>query len=170
MNKDTVFYKNFKPEEEKISNLDIQKYEKKYNFQLPEDYIEFLLELNGGIITYQFLSNDFTIASQYNIVNKYLDICDISDFYSLETAEFRIENEDPTVDHYNTNVLPNNLAPIAMDGSGYFEFYIGASEENSGKIYYYELEIDKGMFLISNSFTEFIEGFYLEEIKEDDEE
>ena len=43
MSKDTVFYKNFEPEEEKISIFDIQEYEIKYNFQLPEDYKEFLL-------------------------------------------------------------------------------------------------------------------------------
>ncbi len=83
--------------EQKITNLDIDEFEKSIGYKLPESYKEFILKYNGGIPNKPYF-------------NQYHFNC----FNSIKYGESTIE----AVYKIIKDILPNGYFPIAWDPGG----------------------------------------------------
>lgn len=165
MNKDLLFYKIISEPHPysdfpytKISLEDIKLMEKKYNITIPKDYLDFLIEYNGVYVDCYY--NEFLVFNKYDDKNFFIE-----DFFTIKCIQKLIEDPELEI----LDLLKKNLLVIGT-GSSFEDFIlIGIGKKNWGKIYYYFLSgyVDtSSLKCICNSFTEYINGYYLEEDKE----
>lgn len=133
----------------KISLRDVKKFELEYNVGLPKQYVDFLLENNGG---YPKESN-FKISDDdgESLVNKFYGIGDMKS--NLAKVFEILEGE-----------IPDDFISIANDPGGN-EILLGVSGEYQGKVYFWLHDIEQenemdNMFILANSFDEFFNNLY----------
>ena len=150
-----------------ININDIKKLELFVAAKLPRDYVDFLMMYNGG----------HPIRSSYDTlepIRQQLYEAEISKFYAL------CKEEDLSI-IYNFSLsmqnhdIPPDLLPIGY-GSGGDEICLCIRGPNYGKVYFWDVHDQsqggeepsyKNVYLIANSFTEFINKLYQEEFDED---
>lgn len=133
----------------KISLQDIKQFEQEYEVTLPKQYVEFLLEYNGGFSK----ESGFIISDEEgeSLVNKFYGIGDMKS--NLGKVFEVLEGE-----------IPEDFISIANDPAGN-EILLGVSREYQGKIYFWihdiepEEEMDN-MFILADSFAEFFDNLY----------
>ncbi|MFS0654928.1 SMI1/KNR4 family protein [Bacillus sp. 179-C3.3 HS] len=89
-------------------------------------------------------------------------------FYGLEQNKYDIRDVIKTYKEQ----LPEKIIPIA-DADGGDQICLDVSELNQGKVYFWDHELRDGeqdLFLIADTFTEFIEGLFVVEEDEEDSE
>ena len=124
-----------------ISESQLKTLEEELKITLPDDYKRFLLEVNASIIkTYQFIVND-------------------RDFYFGSFRPFFAE-KGLTLKSFHMQMrehLGGEYFSFASDHSNQL-FLISLKEKDYGKIYFYrfDLELEDGLILLANSFSEFI--------------
>jgi hypothetical protein len=142
----------------------IVNFEQQINARLPQEYVQFLLQYNGG--------------APKKDVYKMLEVNEnsnedetISLFYTL--AEDYNHN---LFSKFNTFLgrMPKELIPIAIDPFGN-QICLAVKGENYGKVYFWnhDWEHDEGeeptyrnISLISNSFQEFVDKLYEYELED----
>lgn len=144
---------------EKISILDIEEYENKYNFKFPNDYKEFLLEYNGCSLK-RFISENNEYI--YSLVNKYCRECSISYFPDIKLQIEELEEDW----FFFEELVQNKFIPIAGSIDDFIRLMVYCGEENEkyGKIYL--VNEDERPRYVCNSFSEFITGYYFKEYGE----
>jgi hypothetical protein len=135
----------------KLSEKDIEVFEKENEMLLPEDYKKFLIKNNGGIPT------PSTYTCPNNLGYNLIEGDRMSDFgiqylNSLEEI-YCLRNDNGT--------FSENMFCIGEDSGGNY-YYISVSGNDKGKIYFWYHEKADGinLYLIANSFDDFINGFY----------
>lgn len=139
----------------KINESNIIEFEGKINLKLPLEYRLFLLNHNGGecepsvfIFTENGIESDSSVRSFFAIGG-------IDDDYDLE------ENIDIYINEEKR--LLDGLIPIAEDDFGNL-ICICCEGSNTGRIYFWDHEnededdLSANLFLVSNSFNEFIDN------------
>ena len=135
----------------------ITEFEDQHNLKLPEDYRDFILEVNGGrpVKSWQF---DFVEVgdtdSTSSIINYFLSF---SNEYNGVQPSYRdrVENEE----------IPPDMVPIAIDPGGNL-ILISAAGEDFGTVCFCDHELedsDTGYMIISpieKSFTKFLQSLY----------
>lgn len=132
---------------------------------LPQEYIDYLLQYNGGIPTYR---------RHYDFIEP-IDETEtgggVSWFYALYDGD--VENIKKNY-RYLDNRMPKDLFPIAGDPCGN-DICIAISGPNYGKVYFWDHENEApdgqepwydNVYLIANSFREFIDKLYEVELDE----
>ncbi|MFS0765701.1 MULTISPECIES: SMI1/KNR4 family protein [Peribacillus] len=139
-------------ENPKISLQDIKQFEQEYDVTLPKQYVDFLLEYNGGYPQ----ESSFKISDDEgeSLVNKFYGIRDMKS--NLGKVFEVLEGE-----------IPEDFISIANDPGGN-EILLGVSGEYQGKVYFWfhdiELEDEMGnMFILADSFDEFLNNLYVSE-------
>ena len=127
------FYKT----ENSISLNDIIEFEKSYNLKLPEEYINHILQENGGYPE-KDECEDCVIASFYSIKYGRNNVAEV--IHNLQTIE---------------NVLPKDLFPFAYDQGGN-DFCISLAKEDYGKIYIWYHDTGGEKKFLANSFDDFM--------------
>lgn len=144
------------------TNLEeIAEFEKLIDAKLPEDYKQFLLKHNGG----HPVMNGFELIET---INDKESSGAVSWFFPLYEGDsnlllwFKLTR----------NKLPDEYIPIGYDNGDSICLVIKG--ENYGKVYYYTSDWSywseedyNYIYLISNSFTEFINGLYKVEYSKD---
>lgn len=137
-----------------LTDLDIQKLERKLDIVLPNDYRAFLLQYNGGKPE----------PSAFPLPENPVDTHAMVDWF------YCILNGDPydleTFTNIMVNRIPSGLLPIAIDPGGN-QICIQASGVNRGKIYFWDHEEEpfhdpqdhSSTLLVANNFAEFIDSF-----------
>ena len=136
-------------ENPKISLQDIKQFEQEYDIALPKQYVEFLIEYNGGFPQ----ESGFKISDDEgeSLVNKFYGIGDMKS--NLGKVFEILEGE-----------IPEDFISIANDPAGN-EILLGVSGEYQGKVYFWihdrvpEEEMDN-MFILADSFSEFFDNLY----------
>jgi hypothetical protein len=141
--------------EKSLAKLDLDLLEQKLGFNLPAEYKDFLLLHNGG----------HPEKDCYPTNNMNLEGANIAWFYAFYDGEY--ENLLKEVERHE-NIIPKDFIPIGR-GSGGNEICLGISGCDMGKLYFFitSLGIDENdipfpnnMYLISNTFTDFINSLY----------
>ena len=140
-----------------LTNKSINSFEEQFAIRLPEDYIKFLLETNGGMPEadweFNFLEID-TLKNTSTIIQEFLVL------YNEETTESDDLRKNYLITREEKS-LPLNFMPIANDPSGNM-ICICLSEENYGSVFFanHELEVTETGYLvtsiIANSFSDFV--------------
>ncbi|AIQ19736.1 SMI1 / KNR4 family protein [Paenibacillus sp. FSL H7-0357] len=132
-----------------ITINEIREFEGKYVLKLPEQYIDFLLNNNGGYPK----ASTFKISDEAgeSVVNKFYGIGDMKG--NLAKVFEILDGE-----------LPEGFISIASDPGGN-EICIGISEKYFGKIYFWmhDMESDEemeNMTFLKNSFNDFFDKLY----------
>ena len=147
---DEIFNKEFPFEDESSDEYDFEKLENNNNIIIPAIYKEFLL-----MNKYEYTKDDYffpTIEKSSSTPADGLEFID--NFYSL--ASF-FENSDEFMDLWCDYVLP--IGEVAGDF-----VCIGVKEHNLEKIYmlnHDDEEREDGLYLIADSFSDFIMSFRL---------
>lgn len=147
---------------EKIGLEDIKKFEKKFKLALPKDYIDFLLESNGGDVPVSCL---FIIKGRefkpYNMNYIY-------EFYSLKQIFEILKMKNHCLGDYMETIkeyiLDKKQIPIAR-ADGFFVSMDISSKK--GEIFFLHSECyeEDGLISIRKNFTEFINSFTIDEQK-----
>ncbi|KGX89727.1 hypothetical protein N781_16000 [Pontibacillus halophilus JSM 076056 = DSM 19796] len=133
----------------KVSLQDIKQFEQEYEVTLPKQYVDFLLEYNGGFPQ----QSNFKISDDEgeSLVNKFYGIGDMKG--NLGEVFEILEGE-----------IPEEFISIGHDPGGN-EILLGVSGEDQGKVYFWihdvepEDEMDN-MHILADSFTEFFTNLY----------
>lgn len=133
----------------KIYLQDIKQFEQEYDVTLPKQYIDFLLEYNGGYPQ----ESSFKISNDEgeSLVNKFYGIWDMKS--NLGEVFEILEGE-----------ILEDFVSIANDPGGN-EILLGVSGENKGKVYFWihdiesEYEIDN-MYILADNFADFFNNLY----------
>lgn len=146
----------FKSLERPISNSELSEIEKKINVILPEDYKEFLLEVNVGIPKEQYLSFFIDDLNEEVILGTMLGISENKNFSLTDwNSEYQIE-------------LPYDSFVFGTEyGGGLFVMIV--SGEDRG-IYFWDhtfifdqSSVDSNVYFLADDFTNFIEKLYISE-------
>lgn len=141
----------------KISLDEINKFQKRWKISLPSEYIDFMLESNGGISEYSCL---FKSKQKKNILNGdwvryFYSLNEINNFLKLIKKPPQ-EYDYPDFVVYNKMIKTQKI-PIARGDS--YMLCMDISSEDSSGIYYLYLEDDKELSFIIESFRDFINSF-----------
>jgi hypothetical protein len=153
----------FKDTEPKISLLDIENLEKYVNLTFPDSYKKHLIRYNGGYCvpdTFDFIENG---QNSNSCIDYFLAIYD-GLYCNLKNRIDMLK--------INNKRLPQPIIPFADDPFGN-AICFSCGEKDYGYIYFWnhEREVDysveddsnyDNLYLIANSFTEFLEGLYEE--------
>jgi hypothetical protein len=136
-------------ENKKISMRDVREFERKYDLKLPGEYVDFLLECNGGYPE----KSTFKISDEEgeSVINKFYGIGDMKG--NLAKVYEVLDGE-----------LPEGFISIANDPGGN-EICIGVSEEYFGKVYFWMHDMEPideidNMFFLADSFNGFFDHLY----------
>ncbi|WP_165379650.1 SMI1/KNR4 family protein [Rickettsiales endosymbiont of Peranema trichophorum] len=147
----------------KITMIDIKNVELELQTKLPTDYIAFMLKHNGG----HPLRNQYPLIEifdfyRYGWGSSTISDCEIDWFYGIYDGEYNnfIEENKRKEDVG----IPGNLVSIGCSSVGDV-ICIGVEENNSGKVYYWGHDWERGeeyksVALISNNFSDFIDSLY----------
>lgn len=141
-----------------IASRSITNFENKYSIVLPISYRKFLIQFNGGLTAK---------GSEVFLINEYQKSSIIDKFYGLNIKES--SNIEFYLDNYY-DIFPGGIIPIGEDPGGNYICLNANGNEDYGKIYFYDHEIDNenedgtlnwnNLYLIANSFTEFLEKLH----------
>lgn len=156
---------NMREMERPINLQEIREFEQLIDAKLPEDYIEHLLKYNGGRPDKEDCYDFIEPIDEKELYGG------IHYFYALYEGD--ICN---LVKEYQSFIgrIPHEMIPIAAVGSESNQICLGISGNYYGKIYYWvsDWESDEegvpvydNIYLIANSFTEFINKLYIHEIE-----
>lgn len=133
----------------KVSLQDIKQFEQDYDITLPNQYVDFLLEYNGGFPQ----ESNFKISNDggESLVNKFYGIGDMKS--NLGKVFEVLEGE-----------IPEDFISIANDPAGN-EILLGINGEYQGKLYFWIHDIEPeedmdNMFILADSFVEFFNNLY----------
>ncbi|MED0932880.1 SMI1/KNR4 family protein [Bacillus mobilis] len=133
----------------KVSLQDIKQFEQEYNVTLPKQYVDFLLEYNGGFPQ----ESSFKISDDEgeSLVNKFYGIGDMKS--NLGKVFEVLEGE-----------IPEEFISIANDPAGN-EILLGVNGDFQGKVYFWIHDIEPedemdNMFILADSFVEFFNNLY----------
>ncbi|TCJ82427.1 UNVERIFIED_ORG: SMI1/KNR4 family protein SUKH-1 [Bacillus cereus] len=133
----------------KVSLQDIKQFEQEYNVTLPKQYVDFLLEYNGGFPQ----ESSFKISDDEgeSLVNKFYGIGDMKS--NLGKVFEVLEGE-----------IPEDFISIANDPAGN-EILLGVNGDFQGKVYFWIHDIEpedemNNMFILADSFVEFFNNLY----------
>lgn len=133
----------------KVSLQDIKQFEQEYEVTLPKQYVDFLLEYNGGFPQ----ESNFKISDDEgeSLVNKFYGISDMKS--NLGKVFEVLEGE-----------IPEDFISIGNDPGGN-EILLGVSGEYQGKVYFWIHDIEPedemdNMFILADSFTGFFNNLY----------
>ncbi|MED0874627.1 MULTISPECIES: SMI1/KNR4 family protein [Bacillus cereus group] len=133
----------------KVSLQDIKQFEQEYNVTLPKQYVDFLLEYNGGFPQ----ESSFKISDDEgeSLVNKFYGIGDMKS--NLGKVFEVLEGE-----------IPEDFISIANDPAGN-EILLGVNGDFQGKVYFWIHDIEPedemdNMFILADSFVEFFNNLY----------
>lgn len=136
-------------ENPKVSLQEVKKFEEENDIILPEQYVKFLTEYNGG---YPKESN-FKISDNEgeSMVNKFYGIGEMSG--NLGRVFEMLDGE-----------IPEEFISIANDPAGN-ELLIGTRGEYYGKVYFWLHDVEpeeemENMYILAKSFTEFFNNLY----------
>lgn len=132
----------------KLTMRKINKFEKRINYKLPEEYVKFLLEFNGGIPEKTVFVFDVGGEEEDSVIQVFYSIDNEDELYDLFTVyEVMVEDEE----------LQEYFLPIAEDEFGN-NICIGLQNNNLGQIFFCDHEEDvlERMHFVSNSFNDFI--------------
>lgn len=131
----------------KDGNANIDQLEIDLKFKLPTEYRDFVLEFNGG----KPIPNKFKISESQEESR-------VSFFYGISTdKDFNILRNFALFE----NVYMEKYLPIGEDPGGDL-ICLDVSGENEGKIYFWDHEVapPNNLYLVANSFTEFLEKLH----------
>lgn len=131
----------------KSLDIGITDLENALNVKLPEDYKQFLDKWNGGIPSLgTFIINDAEGKSSVSLFYGFTD----DDDYSIIDNAILFDND-----------YENSYMPIGHDPGGN-KIVVCISGNDFGKVYFCDHEVapPKNLYLIANSFTEFLEKLY----------
>ncbi len=116
---------------------------------LPDDYMEFLIQHNGGVPS----------PNTYFIQNHPEKFCDIHSFFGIE-----VQIEARCLDwifYECQDYIPRNLFPIGNSSTNDL-ICLSLSGETRGGVFFLDCmaETNDNVYKIANSFTEFLEGLY----------
>ena len=147
---------------EAIEIEEIEKFEEKIGYKLPEDYKDFILLYNGSwtgreIYKYKRINNENGISEEISLW--------IKNFVSIRRNIY--------VGLYNgyKNERPDRkYLKIAEGANGKMNIYLSLNEEtygniyhNDGAVYYYkEIPSEEYYYKIADNFTDFLKGFIYE--------
>ena len=151
---------------EKIEDTIMEKFERKFNIKLPNDYKSFLVNNNGGEI-----EGDWIFDFYDNVIDKYNS--------SIVRNFFRIYKSKDDKDKYDNlekickvmwkeKTLSKSILPFADDPGGNI-ICISLDSRDYGTIYFVNHEYEDSetgylcMSKITSSFTEFLNCMYLDE-------
>lgn len=136
---------------------------KKIGYELPNDYIEFLRQHNGG-----YVKN--SISSYYkNGEQKF-----------ILTSMFGLGADDDLISQFETykNRIPNTCIPIGRDAGGNL-VCLNLSEDRYGYVYFWDHEEEfnyeeekitiNNLHFIAETFNEFLNSIERDDIKESEE-
>ncbi|OBW59799.1 SMI1 / KNR4 family protein [Solibacillus silvestris] len=133
----------------KISLQDIKQFEQEYEVTLPKQYVDFLLEYNGGFPQ----KSNFKLPDDEgeSLVNKFYGIGDMKS--NLGKVFVVLEGE-----------IPEDFISIGNDPGGN-EILLGVNGEYQGKVYFWIHDIEPedemdNMFILAGNFTEFFNNLY----------
>ncbi|HDR3890005.1 TPA: SMI1/KNR4 family protein [Bacillus cereus] len=136
-------------ENPKVSLQDIKQFEQKCDVTLPKQYVDFLLEYNGGFPQ----ESSFKISDDEgeSLVNKFYGIGDMKS--NLGKVFEVLEGEKP-----------EDFISIANDPAGN-EILLGINGDFQGKVYFWIHDIEPedemdNMFILADSFVEFFNNLY----------
>ncbi|WP_428659624.1 SMI1/KNR4 family protein [Runella sp.] len=143
-----------------ISLSKIEEFATEQGVIFPEDYEKFLYEYNGG----------FPVLQKFQTMDKKENSsCEI--FFGIDD-DLTIYKHLTLNEVWQSNIkmdMPEEIYPIGQDGGGN-QICICLKGENYGKVYFYDHEWwnedDEGnitwenLYLIANSFTEFLEKLH----------
>jgi len=122
----------FKNKGKSISILEIRKFEARHSISLPNDYVHFLLENNGGTPEkVYFLEKDADLVVNF--------------FLSLGSQKYSLEEYFEDVKKYEED-FPDGLIPIGEDAFGNL-ICLSISVDNNGRIFVYDHESGKVKFI-----------------------
>lgn len=145
---------------EPVSELQISELEEMLKYQLPKDYRTFLKTHNGGRPKpVSFKYHDPMHGETLGSINKFFGIMDEDNWFSIlgNFKDFR-------------NEAQLGLLPIADEGGGNYIF-MALDDENKGKIYYLNHNIDPSegnLFFVANTFNELLDILF--DYTEDEED
>lgn len=144
----------FKRSKKKINQTDVENLENKIGFKLPLDYVNFILENNGGTPTKVFFDFIEDGSTSQSVVHLFLPIGEQYKENVLNTYQFFL----------NENSLPKGIIPIGRDPYGNL-ICLSLLESQYNQIFFWdhELEDEKNLFFISHSFESFLNN--LKELK-----
>lgn len=153
-----------------IDPKEIEIFESKTGYILPDDYKEFLLKQNGGLIKDKDENGSFCHKTVFDDGEVYYNY--IQRFYELGFGDgtyFIIKNDDSTIDNvYSYDEFGNYGTHLAIgkDGdSNTISISLNKDRDDYGAIYIFQVydlfydEPEKACAKISNSFTEFMNTF-----------
>lgn len=133
----------------KISLQDIKQFEQEYEVTLPKQYVDFLLEYNGGFPQ----KSNFKLPDDdgESLVKKFYGIGDMKS--NLGKVFMVLEGE-----------IPEDFISIGNDPGGN-EILLGVNGEYQGKVYFWIHDIEPedemdNMFILAGNFTEFFNNLY----------
>ncbi|PDY47042.1 SMI1/KNR4 family protein [Bacillus pseudomycoides] len=136
-------------ENPKVSLQDIKQFEQECDVTLPKQYVDFLLEYNGGFPQ----ESSFKISDDEgeSLVNKFYGIGDMKS--NLGKVFEVLEGE-----------IPEDFISIANDPAGN-EILLGVNGDFQGKVYFWIHDIEPedemdNMFILADSFVEFFNNLY----------
>ncbi len=139
----------------------IKEFEQKIDAKLPEDYVKFLLQYNGGSPAQDYYDCESRIESE----TSYIDGVGVSWFYTLaEDYNYNL------LKNYNMffNRMPKEMIPISSSPCGN-KICLAVRGSNYGKVYYWDhdWEAEEGeeptyrnIYLIADSFKKFTDNLY----------
>lgn len=134
---------------QKISLQDIIQFEQEYEVTLPKQYVDFLLEYNGGFPQ----ESNFKLPDDEgeSLVNEFYGIGDMKS--NLGKVFEVLEGE-----------IREDFISIGNDPGGN-EILLGVSGEYQGKVYFWIHDIEPedemdNMFILAGNFTEFFNNLY----------
>lgn len=150
---------NFFDTGKKLTIGKINKFEKQINYKLPEEYVKFLLEYNGGIPEKTVFVFDVDGKEEDSVIQIFYSIDNEDKLYDLFTVyEAMVEDEE----------IQGYFLPIAEDEFGN-NICIGLQNDNIGQIFFCDHEEDASekMQFVSNNLNDFINAL-IEDNDEDD--
>ena len=151
--------------EKTITPVDLQNIENTKNCILPKEYKNFLLNYNGGKPYWK----SFAIGEE--LIKGELSFDNIRCFYGIcsDTGSVMYNYDIFQVIKARHNRIPKNLLPIATDSFGN-EICLCIQGSNYRKVYFWDHENEgmddneepwwQNVYLIANSFDEFIDGLF----------
>ncbi|MFA1794448.1 MULTISPECIES: SMI1/KNR4 family protein [Bacillus] len=151
---------------EQESKRKIKAFENELNINLDEVYKEFVIRYGGSTIQADnvlFPSLEENPLASNNHLRLGL-------FYGFGVDDTDFDVKSMTVTYEEQ--MPDWIIPIA-DGDGGDQICLGVKGEETGKVYFWDHELTNGVkdtFLVANSFSDFIQSLFIEEVSDEDDE
>jgi len=132
-----------------VPNEKIIEFESKIGFKLPDDYVRFLQEVNGGVPRKRY--------SLFNVkeLNREIPL-DVLFGLEVNDASFDLSK---IYDEFSDDLLENSLIIGDDPGGGFIVLIANKGIYYWDHTYYFEESSDeKNIYFIANNFTEFING------------